>query len=63
MHSDLLSENDLTVMCGELEGYKGKYYLQNYRDNSTTIGEMKNQKYWVDTQKISGGLEIVERDF
>jgi len=44
LHSELLNKADISEMIGFLEekGYHGSYYLQNYRNDSETIGHLNN---------------------
>lgn len=46
IHSDLLSQSDLQEMLDVLdtEGYKGTYYLQNFRNGSQTLMELEESK-------------------
>lgn len=65
VHSDLINQEDIQHMLNFLEfkKYKGKYYLQNYVNDTATLGNMKNSKYsQIDVQKIKSSIEVVIRN-
>jgi len=64
IHSDLISLDDLKQMVKFLEkkGYKGKYYIQHFVNDNTTIGNVaESEKYSDLVQYSTQNIEIVER--
>lgn len=65
VHSELLNEEDIQWIINLLEkvGYSGTYYIQNFRDNSITIGELENQKRRINKDFFSEKFKIELRNF
>lgn len=65
VHSDLLNEEDINWIINLLEkvGYNNTYYIQNFRDNSITIGELENQKRRINKDFFSEKFKIELRNF
>ena len=61
--SELLSAEDINHIMHDLSkrGYKGKYYLQRYIEDTPHLGRMKKQKQQFETEKLSAQLDIVWR--
>jgi len=55
IHTDLLNEDDINFIIDDLKNknYQGIYYLQNYLDTDTTIGNIKEQNSLINLNKIS----------
>ncbi len=64
VHSDLLSHQDIQAMISYLEKHQftGKFYLQNYLNNTKTIGNIKNFHKRINRVELSSNLEITIRD-
>lgn len=64
VHSDLLSHHDIQAMISYLEKhqYTGKFYLQNYLNNTKTIGDIKNSHKRINRREFSSHLEITIRN-
>jgi len=54
-HSDLLSENDLQKMIGFLEAnkYHGNYYIQHFRNDTETLGNVGYSTKNISMQNLS----------
>jgi pyruvate formate lyase activating enzyme len=64
IHSDLLSQSDLQEMLDVLdtEGYKGTYYLQNFRNGSQTLMELEESKTnYLDVSHNKADINILFR--
>ncbi|MBS1645847.1 MAG: anaerobic ribonucleoside-triphosphate reductase activating protein [Bacteroidetes bacterium] len=65
IHADLLQIEDIQEMVNILQRYeyKGTYYLQYYRNNSNTLGNMRNSKNkYIDLLQIQTKIPIVFRN-
>lgn len=65
VHSDLLSYQDIQAMISYLEKhqYSGKFYLQNYLNNTETIGNIKNTHQKISISQFSPkNFEVVVRN-
>jgi pyruvate formate lyase activating enzyme len=65
VHSDLLDTSDLQDMARRLYsvGYRGKYYLQHFMNDTQTIGRLSNSdRQSINSKLISEDLEIVVRN-
>lgn len=64
VHSDLLSHQDIQAMISYLEKHQftGKFYLQNYLNNTKTIGNIKNFHKRINRGEFSSHLEITIRN-
>lgn len=64
VHSDLLSHQDIQAMIIYLEKhqYSSKFYLQNYLNNTETIGNIKNSNKRINRSEFSSPLEITIRN-
>lgn len=64
VHSDLLSHQDVQAMINYLEKhqYSGKFYLQNYLNNTETIGNIKSLHKRINKGKFNSHLEIIIRN-
>jgi pyruvate formate lyase activating enzyme len=64
VHSDLLSHQDIQAMISYLEKhqYSGKFYLQNYLNNTETIGNIKNSHKRINRSEFRSPLEITIRN-
>ncbi len=68
IHSDLISTDDINFIINDLieKGYKGNYFLQNYLNTTTTIGDIKDQTYIVNLENIQDkddSIKIKYRNF
>jgi len=68
IHADLLNEDDINFIINDLKNknYQGTYYLQNYLDTNTTIGDMSEQSKPIDLDKIdnkNGKIAIKYRNY
>lgn len=63
-HSDLLSYHDIRAMIDYLEKhqYMGKLYIQNYLNNTETIGNIKSSHKRINISEFSSPLEIIIRN-
>lgn len=64
IHSALFSEPTLRAMANHLYalGYRGKYYLQNFLNDTQTIGNIWQRHKKIETLEHSGPIEIVIRN-
>ena len=65
IHSDLLNQSDIQEMvsCLEKNKYKGNYYLQNYINNTNTLGHLKNSgSNFVNIRKIETSIPVIGRN-
>lgn len=65
VHTDLLNIQDIQHMSDYLEsiGYTGNYYLQNYVNDSKTLGDMNNTRSRIaNTEEFRGKLKLVLRN-
>lgn len=64
IHSDLLSHHDIQEMISYLEKhqYSGKFYLQNYLNNTKTIGNIKSFHKRISRGELSSHLDITIRN-
>ena len=64
IHSDLLVESDIQKMINYLENenYKGTYYLQQFVNNTETLGHIQNSKVIHITKKLKSRLKIELRN-
>ena len=55
VHSDLLNEDDINFIIEDLtkRKYLKKYFLQNYLDTDTSLGDINKQKKVLDLSKIN----------
>lgn len=66
VHSDLHSNKDIEQMINILEevNYKGTYYLQYYRNDSETIGNIKNSKTnYFNLNKLKPNINVQFRNY
>ncbi|MDA3043366.1 MULTISPECIES: anaerobic ribonucleoside-triphosphate reductase activating protein [unclassified Campylobacter] len=65
VHSDLLSESDISQMAQILheQGYRGEYFLQNFLDTGENLGDLGAPKQNFDPSKIISPLKISLRNF
>lgn len=64
IHSKLIDENYLQQMATYLKnkGYTGKYYLQNFFNDTPTLGEMENDYEMIPVESLQEcGLEVCVR--
>jgi len=63
LHSDLLSEHDISFIANDLEvrGYEGIYYVQEFVRDVATIGEIENPKSDFNRNKVLSTLAIEYR--
>ena len=63
-HSVLLSENDLTDMAKWLKekGYQGNYYVQNFRNNVKSLGNLPNSLNFKKRENLLVELPLIIRD-
>ena len=61
--SELLSAEDINHIINDLfkRGYRGKYYLQHYIEDTPHLGRMKKQKQQFETEKLSNQLDVIWR--
>jgi pyruvate formate lyase activating enzyme len=65
IHSDLISQEDIQQMLSILEdaNYNGKYYLQNYVNNTATLGDTNNSKSkFIDLGLLSSKIKVIIRN-
>lgn len=66
VHADLLSEEDVSEMMGELDslGYEGDYFVQNFREGDT-LGYLGKPSCRFDTSKLPSyrGINLQLRNF
>jgi pyruvate formate lyase activating enzyme len=64
IHSDLLLESDIQKMINYLENenYMGTYYLQQFVNNTETLGHIQNSKVIHITKKLKSRLKIELRN-
>lgn len=63
VHSDLLNENDISLIQQDLQqrGFKGNYYVQNFRQGQT-LGDLPEQQqsletvHWLQPKSFTTGL-------
>jgi len=63
LHTDLLSENDINEIILDLakRGYKTPYYIQEFRDTGSNIGNLKTSKNRFDKSLLHTNIEIIFR--
>jgi pyruvate formate lyase activating enzyme len=63
LHADLLSEADINEIILDLtkRGYKAPYYIQEFRDTGTNIGNLKTSKNRFDKLLLHTNIEIIFR--
>ncbi|MDA3947010.1 MAG: anaerobic ribonucleoside-triphosphate reductase activating protein [Helicobacteraceae bacterium] len=63
LHSDLLNVEDINEIAHDLEqrGYSGTYYIQDFIQDVTTIGEIANPQTDFDKNKVVSKLPIEYR--
>jgi pyruvate formate lyase activating enzyme len=65
IHSDLITQEDIQQMLLILEDahYSGKYYLQNYVNNTTTLGNTNNSKSkFIDLGLLHSKIQVIIRN-
>lgn len=65
IHSELLSESDISAMVKitESKGYQGKYYFQYFVNDAETIEKMPNsQRNYLNINNIQSSVEILIRN-
>lgn len=65
VHSELLSSSDILQMGKILQSkaYTGTYYLQYYRNDSETIGNVENSKRkYINLNEFNAGVRIMVRN-
>lgn len=62
IHTDLLNEDDINFIIDDLKNknYQGIYYLQNYLDTNTTIGNIKGQNKVLNLEKLNSKNATIE---
>jgi len=65
VHTLLLSENDIEAIITDLESrkYHGTYFLQNFLNDTKTIGNIENQLFKIDLKRRSNLFKIEFRNF
>jgi len=65
IHTNLLNENDINFIVDDLsiKNYNGIYYLQNYLDTNTTIGDMSEQKKLINSDKIQDKKDKIKIEY
>lgn len=64
IHSALLDADDIKLMIQTLAdvGYTGKYFLQHFRDNTPTLGDLGISDYRIDLGALSqGAISVIQR--
>ena len=63
LHSDLLDESDINEIITDLlqRGYKNPYYIQEFRDTRTNIGDLQSPKKRFDRSILIENIEIIYR--
>ncbi|MDD3441701.1 MAG: anaerobic ribonucleoside-triphosphate reductase activating protein [Sulfurimonas denitrificans] len=63
LHSDLLSESDINEIINDLtkRGYKKEYYIQEFVETESNIGDLKRAKKSFDKSLLQSDLKIVFR--
>ena len=63
LHPDLLDENDINHIIGELSsrGYKNRYFLQNFLETDDNIGNISTSNSVINKSLLSNSLEITWR--
>ncbi len=63
LHSDLLDENDINLIIEDLhsKGYKGTYYIQNFRDTGSNIGGISEAQKSFDFDILKKDINIIIR--
>jgi len=63
LHSDLLDENDINEIITDLinRGYKKPYYLQEFRDTGSNIGNIQAPKSKFNKSLLLNDIEIIYR--
>jgi pyruvate formate lyase activating enzyme len=65
IHSALLDQNDIQEMVNVLTelGYSGKYFIQHFRNNTTTLGNLvESTNSFVYIDNITDKIEIIIRN-
>ncbi len=64
LHADLLNEEDINFIIGDLKirGYKKEYFLQNFLETEQNIGNLKDSDRKFEKSKLIKDLKIVWRD-
>lgn len=63
IHRDLLDEDDINFIIDDLKkrGYSKKYYLQEFLDTTSNIGNIKSSYKVFNRELLSNSLEVVWR--
>lgn len=63
LHSDLLNENDINEIINDLNerGYTNQYFIQEFLNTGTSIGNLTDAKNKFDKSLLSNKLEVVWR--
>ena len=63
LHYDLLNENDINTITKDLKtrGYKNKYYIQQFLDTGTNIGNLQEPSNNFDKEKLINDEETIWR--
>ncbi|MEO8761146.1 MAG: anaerobic ribonucleoside-triphosphate reductase activating protein [Bacteroidia bacterium] len=65
IHSDLLNQSDIQQMIMHLQdnNYKGVYYLQNFRNDTETLGKVSSSnRRFIDVAKLNTNIQISIRN-
>lgn len=65
IHSDLLNQSDIQQMVTHLQDnhYKGVYYLQNFRNDTETLGKVSSSNSrFIDVAKLNTDIKISIRN-
>ena len=65
VHTNLLDEVDINFIIDDLvaKNYNGIYYLQNYLNTNTTVGDIGEQDKPIDIKKINSKIVIKYRNY
>ena len=65
VHTDLISEADINEMAELLaaKGYQGTFYLQQFLETETNLGDLQSPALLFDPQKLSSIIPIELRNF
>lgn len=63
LHEDLLDENDINIIIQDLvkRGYSKNYYIQNFLDTQSTIGDLSKPQNTFDKSLLVNDLNIIWR--
>jgi len=63
LHNDLLNVDDINLIIDDLDAreYKGNYYVQEFLDTGTSIGNLTNSSISFDKEMLSNKLNIIWR--